>query len=223
MNTGYGRSDPLHVRAEVSGPMRLPAPALDALLGSVVAMRDGVTPAAHVGDLVPLSIPVAREAGGRFYLASFAQCRAAARETRYTHKRFPIEEAQMFGRDIKRIQINAGPAKSFRIPYETALLEGDRIDWWCYGDAAEIEALLAHVTHLGKKRGVGLGRVVRWTVELCEPWEGFPVVRAGRPLRTLPADWPGVVDDAPRGMAVLDMPYWMETRADLCVLAEWEC
>jgi hypothetical protein len=219
MNTSYGRADPLHVRADIAGPIRLPAPALDALLGSVVVIRDGIAPAAHEGELVSLSIPIAREPGGRFYLASFAQCQVERRELRYTQKRFPIEEAQMLGRDLGVLRINAGPAKAHRIPYETALLVGDVIDWWCIGDAEEIRRLLAHVPHIGKRRGVGLGRVVCWSVEPCEPWDGFPVVRDGRPLRTLPADWPGLVEPM-LGYATLDMPYWVMTRESICAVPE---
>jgi len=221
MNASYGRSDALHVRADIQGPIRLPAPALDALLGAVVVLRDGVSPAAHEAEVVPLSIPIAREPGGRFYLASFGQCLPESRELRYQHKRFPVEEAQMFGRDIKRVQINAGPAKSCRIPYDTALLAGDRVDWWCIGDAEEMSALLSHVSHLGKRRGVGLGQVRRWHVEPCDPWGvGFPVVRDGTALRTLPADWPDLRDDAPRGYGVIDMPYWMQSRSIICALPQ---
>lgn len=219
MNTGYGRTDPLHVRARIAGPMRLPAPALDALVGAIVALRDGLPPAAYEAELAPLAIPIAREPGGRFYLASMGQCAVDRRELRYTNKRFPIEEAQMVGRALRSIRINAGPAKSHRIPYETALLVDDRIDWWCIGDMDEIAELLTHVLHLGKRRGIGLGRVAEWTVEPCVPWNSFPVVRDGTALRPLPTDWLGL--DQERVIlqhATLDMPYWMESRAELCAV-----
>jgi hypothetical protein len=58
--------------------------------------------------------------------------------------------------------------------------------------------------------------VAEWSVDACEPWgDGFPVVRDGRALRTLPADWPGLVDPVLR-YRVLSPPYWEHTREEVC-------
>ncbi len=214
--------EPLHVTAYVPGQVRITAPiALDALLGYVVATSSGLAPAAHEGELRPIEIPIAREPGGRFYLASFSVCRVAARELRYTNRRFPIAEAQMFGHGIKRLQINAGPSKSFRIPHEALHVENGRLDWFCIGDRGEIAELLTFVPYLGKRRGVGYGRVAEWTVTPCTAWDGFPVMRNGRALRNLPVDWPGLDPDALIVQrAPLDMPYWTQTRAELVAVPE---
>lgn len=217
MNTGYG-SEPLRVRARIAGQIRN-VPALDSLLGAVLAERLGVPPAAHEGELVPLAIPIARAAVGEYYLASFGEFEVERREIRYTHKRFPVEEAQMYGRDIRTLRINAGPSKGFRIPYEALTLVGDVIDWWCIGDSDDIRDLLGSVRHLGKRRGVGYGHVVGWTVEPCKPWgEGFPVARDGRPLRPLPWWCPAGLDlEGALTRSAYDMPYWLESRADWCI------
>lgn len=80
-----------------------------------------------------------------------------------------------------------------------------------------VRELLALVTHLGKRRAVGLGRVERWEVLPCEPWEGFPVLRDGRPLRPLPTDWPGLVE-YDLGLRTLSYPYWDSSRRVECAV-----
>jgi CRISPR type IV-associated protein Csf3 len=128
---------------------------------------------------------------------------------------------------LRHIRINAGPCKSYRIPLETRHLEEDRLTWWCVGDASAIRDLLGWITYLGKKRSVGLGKVRRWTVEPCvPPWgDGFPVVRDGQPMRSLPPDWPGLADDVERAYRVLgcvDGPYWDKTREEICAVPRHE-
>lgn len=52
---------------------------------------------------------------------------------------------------------------------------------------AEIVRLLSAVTHLGKKRGIGLGEVEQWQIESAAE---FTLVREGLLLRPLPqAAW----------------------------------
>lgn len=215
---------PLHVAARLAGPLCMPQTpmALDALLGAAICQRDGVVPAATVDELVPLSIPLAREPGGRFYLASFALGEVEQATLEHTHRRFPIEQAQLMGRQMGTLTITAGPAKSYRIPREVVHLVEDRLDWYAIGALDEVRAVLDWIGYLGKKRSVGLGRVARWTVEPCASWgAGFPVVREGRPLRTLPVDWPGVEPDWPRTLGVIDLPYWLVERSEPCVMAAW--
>lgn len=215
---------PLQVTARLAGPLCLPyAPiALDALLGAAVCLRDGIVPAATAAELVPLALPLAREPGGRFSLASCAVGEVERRALQHTHRRFPVEQAQLLGRGMGTIKITAGAAKSYRIPREVAWLVGDRLDWWAVGEPAKVRALLALVGYLGKKRSVGLGRVAAWMVEPCASWvAGFPVLRDGRPLRPLPADYPGVEADWPRTLGVLDLPYWLVERSVPCAMPVW--
>ena len=125
---------------------------------------------------------------------------------RFVNKRAPVEEYQRFG--VRgTVQISAKEDKSWRIPLETGHLVGSVLRWWALGDAHGIAELLSAVHYLGKKRGDGLGRVQRWTVEPCTPWDGFPVVRAGRPLRSLPPNYPGL-EDPDLAYGRLTPPYW---------------
>lgn len=215
---------PLRVTARTRGGIALPsgALALDALLASAVAMRDALPPVS-VGGVTPIEIPVQREPAGRFHLASFAMVRFDGFDLRWVNRRFPLPEAQaLAGPRLKRIQISTGPCKSFRIPMESGHPAGDLLEWWCLGEEEPIRALLALVTHLGKRRGVGSGQVAEWTVKRCDSWgDGFPVVRDGRALRPLPLDWPGLV--APTaGYRCLTYPYWERTREEMVAVPEAE-
>lgn len=210
---------PLVVTARLAGQIAMPdGPlALDGILAAAVAMRDGLPPPAP-GAILPIDIPVLRAPSGRFHLASFAQFTWEIYERRFVNRRFPTAEAQYLGGPkLKRINISTGPAKSYRIPMEVGHLMGDQLTWWCIGDEVEVRALLALVSHLGKRRAVGLGRVCRWTVDRCETWDGFPVVANGKPLRTLPLDWPGL-DGASQAYRTLTYPYWLRANEELCAV-----
>lgn len=202
---------PLRVSCRVVSSICLPERmlALDGLLAFAVIATTGQPPALSPADCAPVEIPVAREPGGRFHLASFAEFTIAHRRTGWTNRRFPIAEAQEMGdpKTVRRILTTGGTTKSFRIPREELLLKGPLV-WYCVGDAELIRKLLLAITYLGHKRSAGHGRVVpgSWQVEPCAAWEGFPVVREGRPLRTLPLDWPGLVEYE-AGHRALTYPY----------------
>lgn len=211
------RMIPLRVTAELSGPICLPDGliALDSLLASQVALRQGLM-ALDAQSCVEIEIPVQRSECGRFHLCSHSVCEAEAHEKQFTNKRPAIEQFQAFGNEkLRRVDIATGPNKGYRIPRVATHLRGDRIDWWCVGDREQIKQLLSTVTHLGKKRGVGLGRVARWIVDPCEPWyDGFPVVLHGKPMRPLPANYPGL--ENPRlEYRTLSYPYWDHSQEDL--------
>lgn len=204
---------PLRVEARLLGGICLPnGPlALDALLTWVEAQRRELPPPASAGDCTDLPIPLAQERG--IWLASFGVCELEESERDWTNRRFPLPEAQdLGGPKLKRVMLSAGPSKSYRLPRERMHLVDDRIAWWALGEADAVRSMLAEVNYLGKRRGVGLGKVRQWTVESCGSWEGFPVLRDGAPLRSLPLDWPGVSSDAERAYAVLRPPYWDNAR-----------
>lgn len=212
---------PLEITVSIRGGIQLgpDALAIDGLLAWAVCQRDGIKPALSVEDLVPIEIPVAREPGGRFHLATQAEYVAEAHESSFVNRRFPLEQAQQMGNaKLKRVPLSAGPCKSYRIPVQITHVAGDRLRWWCVGEPQEIFDLLGLVSYLGKKRSTGNGYVRGWLVEPCEPWdEGFPVVRDGKPMRPLPPDWPGLVEPA-TAVKVLTFPYWNRAAAVMCAV-----
>lgn len=213
---------PLRITARLLGPISLPHGPLhlDGLLAWSEAQRQRLPPIGFA-PLATIEIPVEREPGGRFHLCSSSLATFDSHESRYVNRRFPLEQAQVLGdAKLKRIHLGAGATKSYRIPTELAFAEGDMLTWFAIGDRDGIVDLLAHVTHLGKRRAVGRGRVDAWTVEPCEPWgDGFPVVREGRALRPLPPDWPGLVEPV-LARAALTYPFWDRTRVLTCAVPE---
>lgn len=209
--------EPLHVVAHLDGAI-VSAPMLDALLAYQVAQRAGLPMWARPDEQAHVKIPIARSPCGRFHLASAPQFAVAASEARHKSRRPIVAEAQLLaGESVRRIDIQSGPSKGFRIPYATHLLVGDAVYWWCLGDRERVAELLAGALHLGHRRGVGHGWVRRWDVQSCPAWPGFPVVRDGQPLRALPREWPGVTGGS-LGLAALTFPYWARDRREVCVV-----
>lgn len=186
-------------------------PALDALLMAAVALRDNLPPLGF-GHRAEIEIPVAQERG--VYLASIGQCEAEAHERRFVNKRFPVLEAQMLATPkLRRILTAGGLSKGYRIPSELVHLRDDTMTFYAVGDAEQVRDLLACIHYLGKRRGVGHGKIVRWEVEQIDAWEGFPVLREGRPIRPLPLDWPGLGEHR-REFRVPSPPYWERWREE---------
>ena len=213
---------PLHVVANVRGAIMASSAHLmfDALLASAVATRDGIPPE----PIVDIDIPISRSECGRVRLCSAGQSVDEDHQLRYLNRRFPVPEAQLLATSkLNRINLTGGPSRSCRIPQDTTHLVNDQIHWWAIGDAAQVEALLVGwVGYLGRKRSVGLGRVVHWHVEGCEPWgDGFPVVRDGQPMRPLPTDWHGLAPDVERAFRVLAAPYWRRSEEQECAVPSW--
>jgi len=207
---------PLAITAHLRGPIT-GAPMLDGLLAFVVAARAGHV--AGFGPLEQVEIPIAMEPEGRFHMCSSPIVSWDQRELRYINRKFPLHEAQLLGdARLRRVQLSAGATKSYRIPGEVAWAERDVIRWYAIADADAVREILLVVTHLGKRRAVGRGAIDRWEVEPCESWgEGFPVVHDGKPVRPLPADYPGLHEPS-LAYSTLSFPYYQHERETLCAV-----
>lgn len=216
---------PIAVTATLRGGIvdRSKATMLDALLMAAVAMRDGLEPLmpGHSGP-AGLEIPIARSECGRVYLCTQGLTRDDEHELRYKQQRFPLAEAHWMG-NVKRVNVASGPSRSYRIPLDVVHLADDEIRWYATGDGETVEELLVEwVGYLGHRRAVGLGKVAHWHVEpVAEPWEGFPVLRDGYPLRPLPIDWPGLAEDAEQAMRCMLPPYWRRHEEEPCAVPAW--
>lgn len=205
-----GLVKPLRITARLVGGIVMPhgPPFLDAMLMAGIAMRDNLPPM-HVqrAEIMP---PLARSSCGRIWLASQGIFKVEESELTYKNRRFPMGEAQaMASPKVKSILTAGGLSKGFRTPWEKKHLVDDLMTFYAVGDHdAVVEILSTCITHIGKGRGAGAGKVAAWTVEGVEPWEGFPVLRDGEPLRPLPIDWPGVDPAKAReDERVLEPPY----------------
>lgn len=197
---------PLRITAQLVSPLAVPLfpIALDALLGATVADERGL---AGFDDTL-IEVPLAWSECRRLRLGSVGHYHASGSVMGYLHRRAPVEEYKLFGGPkIRTVNTGTGPNKSHRIPQPRALVE--RMTWWAVGESDAVRRLLELVTHLGKRRAAGHGRVDAWTVEPCEPWPGFPCLRPdGTPMRSLPLDWPGIGPGASVGYGPLLPPYW---------------
>lgn len=221
---------PLRIVARLRNHVVMPAEGyihLDALLAWAQCVDEGRPPALDEDMLAPVEIPVQRSACGRVHLCSVSYGHVEARETRYVHKRFPVEQWQLLGggKSAQRVGTSAGPSKSWRVPLEAQWTR--ELQWYAVGDADRIEQLLGLVGYLGRRRAAGAGELERiyaddgssrpaWHIEPVEPWgPGFPVVSAaGEAMRPLPMDWPGLDVYVPRQQR-LTYPYWLRLDEDV--------
>jgi hypothetical protein len=213
---------PVRIRALLDGGIQLSQGpvAIDALLAWVVCKLEARAPIT-AGDVPAVDIPIAKEPAGRFHLASFALAEWDLYERRFVQRKFPVGPAQRLAVEkFKRINISAGAQKSYRIPGQMAHAVDDTLTWYAIADECAVRDALRFVTHLGKRRAVGRGKIREWIVESTLPWgDGFPVVREGKPLRNLPPDWPGLVSPL-HARATLTYPHWDQTREEICAVLE---
>lgn len=81
------------------------------------------------------------------------------RRTVYWHKRYPDDR---YVPAARRVSTTTGDAKEMRIPMPT--ISAPTLSALVIGHREALELLLPHITHLGKKRAFGQGRVLYWRV-----------------------------------------------------------
>lgn len=198
---------------------------LDALLGYAVCLRDDIDPALTEDELVEIDIPLVRRNG--VYQCTQAHFDIERYEGKHITGRPVIEEAKLYGAPTRKsVAIAAGLDKGTRTPLPILYPRDGVVTWWTLGAPEETATLLhRYVTHLGKRRAVGHGRIERWEVVEIEPWgDGFPVSKDGQPLRPLPLDHPGIDESAEHGYRVLHPPYWRKHLEQECFVPppqEW--
>ena len=147
---------------------------LDAILFYQVTRRaygpqEATTPGAkqqqQQGKPPPMPLDKATINNWWMWTCSFAQWGPHSDGQSFWTKRFDQSLAGLVDFDGKRgkIDSSSGRYKGYNMPifYRHALY----VRWYAYGDLEDIAALLADVTHIGKKVAQGCGRVNAWTVE----------------------------------------------------------
>lgn len=218
---------PVIVTAALESAAINPDVALDGLLAASIAQRLDLPPIGaqdergraeaqallikHVAGVVALS-PCQR-----FFLVSDAQIERVQNEKRWLNRRFSASRAvELGGAKVRRVELTTGLSKSYRIPLAT--VHASKVQWFALADANALRETLEAVTHLGKKRSVGCGRVTSWTVQECKAWDGFPVLRDGAPLRSLPLDHAGLKQFAVEQKCLM-FPYWEYRNEQPCAVA----
>lgn len=162
----------------------------------MAASQSGMQP----DDVIVPELPLERRGSGDswYWACSFAFGQPVLENKAYWHKRFDAQASEDyadFGKRSGKVNVGAGHYKNYRMPLVVFLVP--RLEWWLVGDQAAVEALLTRVTHLGKKRSQGFGRVARWEVGRTD--EDYS---NARPIPTPDGD----------DMATIRPPYWLHTN-----------
>lgn len=175
----------------------------------------GICPVTIPGDYTAQgvsTIPIDIEHPGRrnwYYRASWAQWGPCVEGRSHWNKRFDVKYSWLakMGRKSK-IVTKAGEYKQYHMPvfYRSALW----VEWYLVADKSEMEHLLCTVTHLGKKRSQGWGRVSRWQID--EWTEDWSVWRDGQLMRGIPAE--DVSRDGPLDFKIYGIrpSYWKDNN-----------
>ena len=180
----------VHLRTPVVADQWLPLDAI--LLYQVSRERLGVQQATLPGGEPAskgLTMPLLKLHNGEpiwYYACSWAQPQPwwLAEAKDHWNKRFDGQFAHLVDFQGRRgkVIIEQGRYKAYHMPvfYRVAM----KIDWYCIGDKERIRDLLSIVTHLGKKRVQGWGRVIAWEVD---SWpHDWSVWRDGQLTRGVP-------------------------------------
>lgn len=191
---------------------------IDGILYSVAMRRaygpEILTTPGKASDAEPVELPLARrgEGGAWYYAASFAQWGPHADYDSFWVKRFDQQHADLvdFGNRAGRVIVEKGRYKSYHMP--TFLRHALWVAWYVVGDRAEIEELLAPLTHIGKKTAQGNGRLNGWSVE---PWtdDWGETGPDGRLMRAVP-----VGEEEPGILYGVRPSYWLPANQMLCRL-----
>lgn len=119
-------------------------------------------------NLIHPELPLERRGSGEdwYWACSFACGEVRREEIQYWHKRFDQAQAEEYVDFQGRrgaVNVKGGRYKNYRMPFVIILAK--RLTWYAVGDRVGVDKLLRRVTHVGKNRSQGFGRVSDWKVE----------------------------------------------------------
>ena len=167
---------------------------LDAMLAAAV-MDDG-PPQLHNNEepthVIPLPIRLlwVSEKGRPLWACSDLIVKGDAIPARqYWHKRDPGDRNEWASKP--NVNTSAGRWKEARIPMQTQQLSDEAtLSALAIGNRDEVTRLLnEHISHVGKKTSVGLGRVARWSVDVVDYMTEEESTRSILDRRNVPLDY----------------------------------
>lgn len=173
-------------------------------------------PTNHLFDFDSMNLPLRRTMD--VYHASVGIYRAPKLRTSRIYKRFEDYFIENHPELLhKSYNIGSGHYKNHMITYP--LIVTDTVQFYGCGDTAEVRRLLSHLTHLGKKTGIGGGKILKLSVEETEADHSFYHDDYGvmRPIPTrLKTPIPVEAGQVIMRMAYKP-PYWDKRNIDLCI------
>lgn len=129
-------------------------------------------------------------------------------------RQFPFAKGRYLDPKQRKINVGAGPTKSFRLPLP--LMFAPELTWHCFGHRGLIEGMLDEIQWLGKEHNRGRGKILRWSVEDLD--EDRSLVYDGQPMRPLPVCLFPELIGCRTGQVGHRPPYWHPERRTLCYL-----
>lgn len=213
----------LRVVAEMASALAGDAPQLDGLLVALRARPEnrshGTTRASAcppVGD-VPIPIPLRTFGGHSIYRCSSPIMIGQTSDIHeHYHRRFPTEKAELLTESERGVVATTnGIYKSYRLPLRVRRV--DRVVWFAEADRQSLLQVLKRSAHaIGRKTGMGYGRVAKWTAEaIDDDWTWFAKSAQGpvlmRPLPFCDAI-PSGLQCSRRDYGACQPPYWHPDR-----------
>jgi CRISPR type IV-associated protein Csf3 len=158
-------------------------------------------------QLITPDLPLERRGSGDawYWACSFACGKATTEEMVHWHKRADQTDAETvvdFQGRRGVINTKSGFYKGYRMPLITYLCP--KLIWYAVGDPLEIARMCNQITHIGKKRSQGYGRVSEWSVALMDTDLSS--------LRAIPA-----TEGQPMGIRP---PYWLSWQWQLAEISD---
>lgn len=164
------------------------SPSLDAILAWAVLRElygeDLLNREPSRDGIIEPALPLLRVGDGEdWHYACSSPIAGGAEWIGRTHKRFDDQHAPAYldYPKAKRVNTASGRYKNYRMPHSRVLASS--VLWCCIGVQDRVAELLATIDAIGKLRGAGHGRVLRWEVL---PGSGY-TERLAREHRPVPA------------------------------------
>ena len=216
--------EPLEVVFELDAPLYITSPFInfDSIL-KYICLRDAlkdlfyVMPTDETFDVTSLDIPLKQTLD--LYHSSVSQFDEGKLYKETIYKRFSDKEISVVNsRKYKKIRVGSGYYKGFMINLPALLTS--HVTFYCNGDKEELERLLPHLTHLGKKSSIGGGHIKSVTVNPTDADYSF--YKDGEIMRPIPAST-GLNEfhiPVEEGITIQKRtykpPYWDKTNSVLC-------
>lgn len=117
-----------------------------------------------------------------------------------------------------RIRTNSGYYKDkiIRLP----LVLTDKITWYANGDKQEIQRLLGHITHIGKKTSIGGGYIKN--IKINETAEDYSFNKNNKLISIIPTKY---YNQPPKNgdefkSRTYKPPYWDNSKSTMCIVPE---
>ena len=96
------------------------------------------------------------------------------------------------------------------------ILSTPEMIFYARGDRRQIESLLNHISHIGKKSSQGFGEIREWKVETVE--QDWSLWKDGQPMRAIPQTQAGFLLQ----QTGYCFPYWDRRNQSVCIIPRLE-